>query len=295
MRPGRTLGVSFLPDPRRVSERTDAVLVIDVLRATTVMATAMAAGAKRIHTCRGAEQARRSAARSRPPALLCGERGCRPIDGFDLGNSPRDYSTDTVGGRELILTTTNGTQAIAAASPARRLLAVAFLNAAATIRSVRDATETHIICAGTDGSVTSEDVLLAGMLVDRLERQAAARNVSLRLAGDEAAIARDHWRWTVADTPGVSADGDRDARGLASARPDWLANRLAQTRGGRNLVAAGYHDDLSDCARIDTLPVVVERVAPASAADDSVADGSDTISPELVTFRAMAHGNVRLD
>ena len=289
MNPERTLGVSFLPDPRRVSERTDAVLVIDVLRATTVMATAMAAGAKRIHTCRGVEQARRSAARSRPPALLCGERGCRPIDGFDLGNSPRDYSPDTVGGRELILTTTNGTQAIAAASPARRLLAVAFLNAAATTRSIRDATETHIICAGTNGSVTAEDVLLAGMLVDRLEHQAAARNVSLRLAGDEAAIARDHWRCTVAETLGFSADGDRDARGLASVRPDRLANRLAQTRGGRDLVAAGYHHDLSDCARIDTLSVVVERVAPTTADHDSRADALDAIDSELVTFLPMPH------
>lgn len=288
MSPGRTLGVSFLPDPRRVNERTDVVLVIDVLRATSVMATAMAAGAKRIHTCRGVEQARRSAARSRPPALLCGERGCRPIDGFDLGNSPRDYTPDTVGGRELILTTTNGTQAIAAAAPGRRLLAVAFLNAGATLRSIRDARETHIICAGTEGSITAEDVLLAGMLVERLERQAAAHNVSLRLDGDEAVIARDQWRWTVAETLRFSADGDRDS-GVMAERPDRLANRLAQTRGGRDLVAAGYHHDLSDCARIDTLSVVVERVAPTTADHDSGADAPGAIDSELVTFLPMPH------
>lgn len=292
MRPGRIVGVSFLPDRRRVSEETDAVLVIDVLRATTVMATAMAAGAKRIHTCRGVEEARRRAARSRPPALLCGERGCRPIDGFDLGNSPRDYTPDTVGGRDLILTTTNGTQAIAAAAPARRLLAVSFLNARATLRSIRDARQTHIICAGTEGSVTAEDVLLAGMLVDRLERQALAQSFPSRLDGDEAAIARDQWRWTVADTLGFSTDGDRDAIGIASERPEWLANRLAQTRGGQNLLAAGYRDDLSACARIDTLPVVVERVAGTTAvhdsgADVSAGDVSDAIDPDFVTFLPM--------
>lgn len=240
------ISTSLLPRTSRVTEHTDVAVVIDVLRATSVMTTALAAGASQILTCCEISEAVAVADGMKPRPLLCGERGCKPIDGFDLGNSPAEYTSQRVQDQTLILTTTNGTRAVEAAVNARRLITASFLNLSAVIESVHEAESVHLVCAGTDGEITAEDVLLAGAIVSDCETRFAAV-----LQDDESILARQFWHscFSIAQTLG-KRPGSRQ-----------LAERLRETRGGRNLQGAGYEQDLERCAAIDSLGVVAELKA----------------------------------
>lgn len=226
------------PRPKMEGASIEVAIVIDVLRATTVATTAMAAGASAILTCSDIDEAKQLAA-DHSPALLCGERGCRPIDGFDLGNSPTEYGASVVAGRTLVMTTTNGTRAVAASSSAKRVVLGSFLNLSAIVDAVGDAASIHLVCAGTDGHITGEDVLLAGAIAEILIRRSPSAD-----ACDATSIAIAWWRDRV---------GGMDAEKLAEA--------LGKTRGGRNLTRVGYGDDLARCAAIDSLPVVPHRTS----------------------------------
>jgi 2-phosphosulfolactate phosphatase len=165
-------------------------VAIDVLRATTTMITALAAGCTDIRPCGTVEEARELAGGL--PAgrvLLGGERHNVKIDGFDLGNSPLEYTAEVCRGRTLVMTTTNGTRAVLRAAEANRVLVAGFVNFRAVCDQLRqDPRPVHIVCAGTDGAVTLEDTLLAGALVDHL---CAAGDVRLN---DSARLARDGFR-----------------------------------------------------------------------------------------------------
>ncbi|MCL4126929.1 UNVERIFIED_CONTAM: hypothetical protein GTU68_023153 [Idotea baltica] len=206
------------------------------------MTTALANGAKEFLTCQSVDEARELAQTHDADVLLCGERHCKPIDGFHLGNSPAEYSSDVVQDRSLILTTTNGTFAIAAAQNARAMVAASFLNLSAVVVKLRDAGSVHLVCAGTNGEITAEDVLLAGAIVDRLSSE-----VNLELVGDDAILARELWTAWMGE--GWSDQNER------------LTQRLAESQGGRNLIGVGYEADLGRCAAIDLFDVVPERIA----------------------------------
>lgn len=231
----KTVRVALLPELIEDAELAAAdVVIVDVLRATSVMAVAFQAGARRILTCGSIEQALRLAGEVETPPLLCGERGGVPIDGFDLGNSPGEYAAERVADRTLIQTTTNGTRAIRCTAAARRQLTASFLNAAAVLRATADASQLVVVCAGTDGKVTGEDVLLAGMLVEQSGRE---------LGGDQAGIALAYWQQHAERCTTV----------------DGLAAVLAETNGGRNLLRLGYAGDLAAVADRDSLDVVPVR------------------------------------
>ncbi len=233
--------VSLLPSHHRIDSSTDVAVVIDVLRATSVMATAFAAGAESIVTCREILQARELADSLLPPPLLCGERQCQPIDGFDLGNSPADYTPERVRGKRLVLTTTNGTAAIEATRHAARVVTASFLNLSSVVAALADAGKVHLVCAGTDGQITLEDVLLAGAVIARCQTAYAAAS-----AGDESVLAEQLWRsWF-----GTQRRPTREA----------LSLRLRETRGGRNLIRQGYRADLDRCATIDSIDVLPQRL-----------------------------------
>ncbi len=211
------------------------------------MATALAAGASQIVTCREISEAIGLANAMTPRPLLCGERGCKPIDGFDLANSPAEYTSQRVQGRSLILTTTNGTRAIEAAAHAGRLITASFLNLSAVIESLQRSDGVHLVCAGTDGEITAEDVLLAGAIVSECETryQAVVRD-------DESILARQLWQsWF--PTESLSSSG--------LPKSQQLSGRLRETRGGRNLLRVGYQQDLDRCAAIDSICVVPELKA----------------------------------
>lgn len=232
----------------------DVAVIIDVLRATTVAATALSAGARSIITCNEVSQAfELKNIGDALPRLLCGERECRPIEGFDFGNSPAEYSPAGVGDRDLVMTTTNGTRAINAAADCDAMLLACFANVSAVaeriVGMVAENGLLRIMCAGTNGAVTGEDVLMAGALLavchKKLSDTARFYEGPINLVDDSGSIALAAWQHC------VTHDKVTDAESLAM--------RLSMTRGGKNLIAAGFENDLIDCASIDVFDVVPTR------------------------------------
>jgi 2-phosphosulfolactate phosphatase len=141
-------------------------VVIDVLRATSVMVTALSNGARWIRTVAEVEEARAERSEN---VLLGGERHALPIEGFDFGNSPLEYIPERVSGRGIVLTTTNGTQAFSRCSRAREVLAGSFLNYRAVTNYLADRVlPVEIVCAGTNGEFTLDDFLCAGLICTTL-------------------------------------------------------------------------------------------------------------------------------
>ena len=146
-------------------------VVFDVLRATSTMLTALAHGARRIYPVRTVEEARELRLRL-PDALLGGERHGLRLEGFDLGNSPLEYTAGRVAGRDIVMTTTNGTVALQACAGAATVHAGAFLNLAAlaaALGSPASAPEVlYLVCAGSGPEFALEDGLAAAALLSRL-------------------------------------------------------------------------------------------------------------------------------
>jgi 2-phosphosulfolactate phosphatase len=222
-------------------------VVIDVLRASTTIVTALANGAAAVRPVAAIDEARRLARTLSGRPLLGGERGGRPIEGFDLGNSPREYEGDRVAGRTIVITTTNGTAALAACDEAREIVIGALVNRRAVADTVRHlsattgARDVHLVCAGTDGVVSAEDVLAAGAILD-----AAGPGHDDIL--DAAA------RRALADFRAVASAADPRAALLAA----FLASP-----GGANLLPLGMEADLAVAAEIDSLTTVprLDRVS----------------------------------
>jgi 2-phosphosulfolactate phosphatase len=207
-------------------------VVIDVLRATTTIVHALAAGARAVVPCATIEEAnQRAAALPAGTAVRGGERGGLAIAGFDLGNSPAEYNEATVGGKIVLLTTTNGTKALLHCRRAAQVVVAAFVNLSAAVTVVSDEPRLDIVCAGTDGGITGEDVLAAGALVRKVLLHGSWR------ANDEAWIAQDVW--------------SRFAE-----RPELLAEALRASHGGQNLLALGMAADIERSAEIDRYDVV---------------------------------------
>ena len=168
-------------------------VVFDILRATTSMITALANGAEAIIPV--AEISEALAIRQKSPnVLLAGERnGLRiraeltgSID-FDLGNSPREFTSEKVQGKTIVMSTTNGTRALRACAGAKMILVSSFLNLRATTNWLRDKCPAHLIlvCSGTYEEPALEDTLAAGAMCEKIWSSYAGGHVS-----DSAEIAR---------------------------------------------------------------------------------------------------------
>ncbi len=161
--------VAVTPDglePAAVAAST--VLVIDVLRASTCIVTALANGCAAIVPVATPEEARQRLA-ALPGALLAGERRGEPIEGFDLGNSPLEFTAARVGGRVVVMTTSNGTRALLAARGAVAVGVAAFVNAeAAAAWALAGRRDVLLLCSGERGARSLEDHACAGHLVERL-------------------------------------------------------------------------------------------------------------------------------
>jgi len=156
-------------------------IVIDVLRATSSFIIALANGAKDITPFSEIDAARAEKAQ-RPLAILSGEREGNIINGFDIGNSPYDFSPAMVKGRSLISCTTNGTSAICAAREAKNLWLGALLNAPAVAKTALiEQSDLVIVCAGTTGSPSLDDILAAGAIIKHImeERIASLNDAAL--------------------------------------------------------------------------------------------------------------------
>ncbi|MCI0492333.1 MAG: 2-phosphosulfolactate phosphatase [Planctomycetes bacterium] len=241
----RILNVHFSPGLVEAAELAGStVVVIDLLRATTTICQAVAAGAGEVVPFLEVSDALAAAAEAgRSNVILGGERGGSRIEGFDLGNSPSEYTPEVVGGRRVFITTTNGTRALDHARRARRIVVGAIVNLSTVVASVRHEPRVDILCAGTGGNTTHEDLLAAGAMVHQLGSTATERWQTNEAARE----ACRHWESLVA------------AANAASRQPsEQLAIELRDTLGGRNLLAIGLEDDLVDCAQIDRLDVAPE-------------------------------------
>jgi 2-phosphosulfolactate phosphatase len=207
-------------------------VVIDVLRASTTIVHALAAGCSCVRPCLEIDEAKALADSMRAGrVLLAGERDGAPLPGFDLGNSPAEFTPQICKGKNLVLTTSNGTRALLRAAEAERVLVAAFVNYSAVCEQLRQEKRTiHLICAGTAGQVTLEDAVLAGAMVDYLcEVGEVEVNDAARLAWD---CYENHGR--------------------------MLLGALEVSHGGANLRRLGYDDDIRAAAAVDKFALVPE-------------------------------------
>ena len=164
---------AILPE---TAQPRDIYIVIDVIRATTTMTVMLEQGAARILVAGDIAQAR-AAHEKFPHRLLCGERNVKPIPGFDYGNSPSQFSTIDLNGREMILTTTNGTRAFHACPPQTIRVAGSLYNASAVTAYALQQAYQHnsniaLVCSGELGYFALDDAVCAGFLALELQRQA---------------------------------------------------------------------------------------------------------------------------
>jgi 2-phosphosulfolactate phosphatase len=218
-------------------------VVIDVLRATSTIVTALDNGAACIIPVRETDEAIGVMRRiGRERVLLCGERNSRSIEGFDLDNSPASYAPARVAGKTLVLTTTNGTRALTdAARDATVVYCAALLNRAAIVQRLAAAGgEARLQCAGSEGEPSFEDILCAGAIVDAL----------LKL-----------------DKTLAITDAARAAATVYAVNAKRLTTAIASGTHARSLIAAGFAGDIAACARIDVsecVPLYVDGVIGSS-------------------------------
>jgi 2-phosphosulfolactate phosphatase len=207
------------------------VVVVDVLRSCTSIATALLNGAAKIIPVKTVEEATRLHETLDPKSsLLCGEREGRKVSGFALGNSPREYTRKKVNGATLIFASTNLSPLMAGALSGRDQLLLGYVNLSATAQAVAaGGADVAIVCAGRNGRFSLEDAACSGALIRRLTE----RMPSLEL-NDAATAARDF-------------DVDHGAA------PEAI---LRRSEHGRYLVELGFEEDLPLCAAIDSAPVV---------------------------------------
>jgi 2-phosphosulfolactate phosphatase len=202
------------------------VIVIDALRASSTLTTALAHGAVGVVPVETVQQAKQA---QQPGDLLGGERSCKKIPGFDLGNSPFEYEPDVVRGRRIVMTTTNGTRGIQKALRAHHVLVGSFLNGSACAAAAAELQrDVAILCAGTQDVFSWEDGLCAGMIAEELLKLAAAEVNDFGLA-------------LLAGYRHEQAD---------------LAAALLATANGKRLAKLGFRDDVLYCARRNAFELV---------------------------------------
>jgi 2-phosphosulfolactate phosphatase len=226
------LELFITPTELRDSLSGKVAAVIDVLRATTTIIEAMANGARSVHPTVSVEDAVDLANRlGRADVVLSGERHARPIEGFDLGNSPREFTAEAVSGKIVVMTTTNGTPALEAASAAEQCVVAAYANLQAVAERIAQTDQPiAIICAGRSNAFSLDDVLCAGALIRAIR---ARRSGTLVL--NDAAIA---------------------ARALEQQFRSRLARVFARTAAARQIVDAGLAEDVAYCLMQDRHSVV---------------------------------------
>ena len=149
------------------------VVIIDVLRATSVIVTALENGARKVKTSISIDNAFEQKSKE-TTLLLGGERNAVKIKGFDFGNSPLEYTKEKIKNKTILLTTTNGTQSVNKSSGAKTLIAASFLNLNSVLEYLVKINEDfHIICSGTQGKFSLDDGLCAGLILHELRKRSA--------------------------------------------------------------------------------------------------------------------------
>jgi 2-phosphosulfolactate phosphatase len=233
--------IDVLFTPAEVGERElngRVAAVIDVLRATSTITEAIANGARAVVPAAELEEALKLAQTfGRDDVVLCGERGARKIDGFDLGNSPLEFTSEAVADKLVVMTTTNGTRALLAGGVADRCVVASFLNmSAAADDLVASGKPIVILCAGREGRFSLDDALCAGSLVRTL-RAGASGPVRLN-------------------------DGATAVSALERRYHKHLGAVMRRTAAARQIVEAGHEPDIAYCLtrdKHDVVPVLSDR------------------------------------
>lgn len=243
--------------PSLVSEeqlRGGVAVVIDVLRASTTITQALASGANTVIPTATVADAHAAAAsiagfslpsandevtadvRAQTEVILGGERGGMLIPGFDLDNSPLRYAPGVVKDKTVVFTTTNGTQALLKCRLAERVFVGCFSNLHSVISLLaNDSRPIHLVCAGTDGIVSTDDALCAGAIATGVW---AARGWP-KWVGDELRLVMDLFT--------CRCQPMRE-----------LVSTLRESHGGRNLISLGLEADIDRAARWDLFRIVPE-------------------------------------
>ena len=220
------------------------LVVIDVLRTCSSIATALRNGASKIIPVETVEEATRLAETlDRKSRLLCGERDGRKVSGFDLGNSPREYTRTRVEGATLVFASTNASPLMTGILAGRDQILLGYVNLGVVGEALlRDGRDVAILCAARHGAFSLEDTACAGAIIARLRQAAGALDLN-DAAEFAAAFERDHGR-----------------------SPEEV---LRRSDHGRYLITLGFEEDLPVCAAVDSVPVVPwlheGRIAPLPA------------------------------
>jgi 2-phosphosulfolactate phosphatase len=221
----------FTPGPvDELALRERTVVVIDVLRASSTIVTALSNGARGVIPASTVESAMKIAGNLGPDqVLLGGERNGRIIPGFDLGNSPAEYTANKVQGKSIIFSSTNGSQVMVKARYAAELAVGAFVNMSATVAFVRERPRDFVIlCSGRNGGFSLEDSVCAGMLIARVAE----------------------------DQDPVLTDSAVAAMSLYRGFGRAILKMMRNSDHGRYLEEIGFGNDIRYCATIDSHSVV---------------------------------------
>lgn len=230
--------ISVFHTPELVPDEVtaDCAIVIDVLRATTTMAAALANGAEAIQAFSDVEELQRvSHAWDSDKRVRAGERGGQKLPEFDLGNSPLDCTSDLMQGRRLFITTTNGTRALKKVQTAPIVLTAALTNRATVVRYLmeKQPETVWIVGAGWQGTFALEDTVCAGAIVQQLSEQMGCKFGELS-GNDElvdAVTLYRHWK-------------------------DEMLELFHHASHGQRLVRLDGHADLKYCSEMDTVDVL---------------------------------------
>ena len=209
------------------------VVVIDILRAGTTICYALTNGCKGVIPAMTIERAVKLAhTLFEPTTLLCGERNGVKQDGFNLGNSPLEYTADKVKDLTLIYTTTNGTEAIEKSTAGRWIIVGGFVNFNCVISYIKNKLpeKLAIVCGGKEHRFALEDVVSGGMIIHALNEHF---NRELQLT-----------------------DSARMAVAVYSQYADNILGMLKNCEHGRFLQSIGLEADLEICSRVDAIPVL---------------------------------------
>ncbi len=207
-------------------------VVIDVLRATTTITTALMNGAKEIIPVNSIEFAIKFSGGFGGQTLLGGERHAKKIEGFHLGNSPSEYTHEAVNNKAVILFTTNGSKAIVKAKFAENLICCCFNNLSIVAKYlVQLGKNFEVVCSGTNGLFSLEDSVCAGLLIAEVIKLNPA--IELNDSGEAALL-------------------------LAKQYHKNILKMMEKADHGKLLIENGFSDDLKYCAKLscyDIIPV----------------------------------------
>ncbi|HTL90230.1 MAG TPA: 2-phosphosulfolactate phosphatase family protein [Leptolyngbya sp.] len=228
--------VFHTPELTPAESAADCAIAIDVLRATSTIATALASGAEAVHVFSEMEKLAQESEKLPPEKRLrAGERGGSKVEGCDLGNSPLDCTAELMNGRQLFISTTNGTRALQKIQASTIVLAAALINRAAVVNFLVDHQPevVWIVGAGWEGSFALEDTVCAGAIVQSVAERLGC-SLDQLIGNDEtvAAVAL-YQRWQ-----------------------DDLLGLLRYASHGQRLLKLNCLEDLKYCSALDTLNVL---------------------------------------